>query len=76
MSKFIGDFVREIDNKKTSFQQLFGLDDKTNMIESILKEELNKHWHNLPVSVNFFKNEFFIIVINIIKSHIVIPLIA
>jgi hypothetical protein len=58
MSKFIGEFVREIDNKKTSFQQLFGLDDKTNMIESILKEELNKHWHNLPVSVNFFKNEF------------------
>jgi hypothetical protein len=28
------------------------------VIESILKEELKKHWHNLPEPLNYFTNEF------------------
>lgn len=56
--KFIGEFIREIDQKRTSFRLLFSLDNKTSVIESILKEELKKHWHNLPEPLNYFTNEF------------------
>ncbi|MCJ7732564.1 DNA double-strand break repair nuclease NurA, partial [Candidatus Bathyarchaeota archaeon] len=53
--RFVGEFVQEIDQKKTSFQQLFGLDDKTSKIETVLKEELEHHWHKLPEPMNLFK---------------------
>lgn len=56
--KFIGDFVQEIDQKKTSFKELFGLDDKKSVFESILEEELDKNWHKLPVPMNIFDEEF------------------
>ena len=56
--RFIGEFVQEIDQKKTSFQQLFGLDDKRSKLEFILREELENHWHRLPEPLNVFKEEF------------------
>ncbi len=56
--RFIGEFVQEIDQKKTSFQQLFGLDEKQSKIESILKEELENHWHRLPEPMNLFTEEY------------------
>lgn len=56
--KFIGEFVQEIDQKKTSFQQLFGLDEKQSKIESILKEALESHWHPLPEPGNVFTEEY------------------
>lgn len=56
--KFIGEFVQEIDKKKTSFQQLFGLDEKQSKLESILKEELESHWHPLPEPRNVFTEEY------------------
>jgi hypothetical protein len=56
--KFIGEFVQEIDHKKPSFQQLFGLDDKRSKIESILKEELEHNWHSLPEPMNIFTEEY------------------
>ena len=56
--KFIGEFVHEIDQKKPSFQQLFGLDDKRSKVEATLKEELENHWHALPEPMNIFTEEF------------------
>ena len=56
--RFISEFVQEIDQKKTSFQQLFGIDDKQSRIENILKEELEHHWHRLPEPMNVFKDEY------------------
>ncbi len=56
--RFVGEFVQEIDQKKPSFQQLFGLDDRTSKIETVLKEELEHHWHKLPEPMNLFKEEF------------------
>ena len=56
--KFIGEFVHEIDQKKPSFQQLFGLDDKRSKVEATLKEELENHWHALPEPMNVFTEEF------------------
>ena len=56
--KFIGEFVHEIDQKKPSFQQLFGLDDKRSKVEATLKEELENHWHALPEPMNTFAEEF------------------
>ncbi|MCB2172247.1 DNA double-strand break repair nuclease NurA, partial [archaeon] len=55
--KFIGEFVQEIDQKKQSFQQLFGLDDKQSKIEETLKEELEHNWHKLPEPGNVFTEE-------------------
>ena len=56
--KFIGEFVQEIDQKKPSFQRLFGLDDKRSKIESILKEELEHNWNSLPEPMNVFTEEY------------------
>lgn len=56
--RFIGEFVQEIDHKKPSFHQLFGLDDKRSRLESILREELESHWHRLPTPMNLFTQEF------------------
>jgi NurA domain len=56
--KFIGEFVQEIDQKRPSLQQLFGLDDKRSKIESILKEELEHNWHSLPEPKNIFTEEY------------------
>ena len=58
MLKFIGEFVQEIDQKKQSFQQLFGLDDKQSKIEETLKEELEHNWHKLPEPGNVFTEEY------------------
>jgi len=56
--KFIWEFVQEINQKKPSFQQLFGLDDKHSQIESILKKELEHHWHPLPHPLDVFTKEY------------------
>lgn len=56
--RFIGEFVQEIDYKKASFQRLFGLDDKRSRLESILRDELENHWHTLPEPMNLFTEEF------------------
>ena len=56
--KFIGEFVQEIDQKRPSFQRLFGLDEKRSKIESILKEELENNWHSLPEPKNLFTEEY------------------
>ena len=56
--KFIGEFVQEIEQKRPSFQQLFGLDEKQSRIEAILKEELENNWHKLPKPMNLFTEEY------------------
>ena len=56
--KFIWEFVQEIEQKRPSFQQLFGLDEKRSKIESTLKTELEFNWHYLPDPISQFKEEY------------------
>jgi hypothetical protein len=56
--KFVGEFVQEIKNKRSHFQELFVLDEKRSTMESVLKDELENKWHPLLEPMNIFSKEF------------------
>ncbi|HUV54444.1 MAG TPA: DNA double-strand break repair nuclease NurA [Candidatus Krumholzibacteriaceae bacterium] len=56
--KFIGEFVNEIEAKRSGLYSLFGLDERAGEIESALREQLDRRWHGLPAPGEAFDTEF------------------
>jgi hypothetical protein len=50
--------VKELEHKKSRFQQLFGLDLKATEMESVLREQLERRWNGLPAAEPCFTAEY------------------
>lgn len=56
--KFIGEFVQEIHDNRSNYNQYFGLSAVNEKLETELREELENRWHPLPPSGASYSNEY------------------